>query len=273
MFAVTNEGVIAVDAPPTIGKNYLKAISEVTDKPVKYVVYSHTHTDHIGAANMFPQDATYIAQKETADILAKIKDPRRPVPTVTFTDTYKLKVGGQTLILDYKGNNHQPGNIFIYAPKQKVLMLVDVIFPGWVPFKNLALAQYIPGYVEAHDIALSYDFNTFLGGHLTRRGTRKDVTVAREFVYDLLTTAGQSFQKVDFNAVAQSTGFEDPWKLFDKYLNSVAQACYEVMLPKWKDRLGGTDSFLYDHCWVMMESLRIDFAPPAPPKGEKGERT
>jgi uncharacterized protein YdeI (BOF family) len=40
MFLVTDKGVVAVDAPPSIGKNYLKAIAEVTDKPVTYVIYS-----------------------------------------------------------------------------------------------------------------------------------------------------------------------------------------------------------------------------------------
>ena len=50
MFLVTDEGVVAVDAPPSIGANYIKAISEVTDKPITYVIYSHSHLDHIGAA-------------------------------------------------------------------------------------------------------------------------------------------------------------------------------------------------------------------------------
>ncbi len=50
MFLVTGSGVIAVDAPPSIGKNYLKAIAEVTKEPVTHVIYSHTHKDHIGAA-------------------------------------------------------------------------------------------------------------------------------------------------------------------------------------------------------------------------------
>ncbi|MFL6460187.1 MAG: hypothetical protein ACJ71J_04460 [Nitrososphaeraceae archaeon] len=36
MFMVTDKGVVAVDAPPTIGNNYLKAIAEVTTKPVTY---------------------------------------------------------------------------------------------------------------------------------------------------------------------------------------------------------------------------------------------
>jgi glyoxylase-like metal-dependent hydrolase (beta-lactamase superfamily II) len=49
MFLVTDNDVIAVDAPATIGNNYLKAIAEVTNKPVTYVIYSHAHIDHTGA--------------------------------------------------------------------------------------------------------------------------------------------------------------------------------------------------------------------------------
>ena len=49
MFLVTGKGVIAVDAPPSIGKNYLKAIAEVTDEPITVVIYSHAHRDHIGS--------------------------------------------------------------------------------------------------------------------------------------------------------------------------------------------------------------------------------
>ena len=58
---------------------------------------------------------------------------------------YTLQIGNKTLQLDYYGDNHLPGNIFIYAPKQKVLMLVDVIFPGWVPFPYLAVVKDIAG--------------------------------------------------------------------------------------------------------------------------------
>ena len=63
-------------------------------------------------------------------------------------------------------------------PHQKVLMLVDVIFPGWIPFPYLAVANDVTGFIKAHDIALNrYDFDTFVGGHLTRLGTRDDVKV------------------------------------------------------------------------------------------------
>jgi glyoxylase-like metal-dependent hydrolase (beta-lactamase superfamily II) len=88
-----------------------------------------------------------------------------PVPTVTFAKNMTLQLGNQTLQLDYHGNNHLPGNIFIYAPKQKVLMLVDVIFPVWVPFAYLGIAKDTAGFIEAHDTALkNYDFDTICTG-------------------------------------------------------------------------------------------------------------
>lgn len=160
MFVVSNEGVIAVDPLPTLGERYLKAIAEVTAQPIKFIVYNHSHTDHIGAANLFPKTAKIIAQKETAEILKKRKDNRRPLPDITFETNYTLKLGNQTLELVYKGNNHEPGNIYIYAPKQKILMLVDVVYPGFMPYKNLGITEDVQGLIEAHDEILKYGFTT-----------------------------------------------------------------------------------------------------------------
>ena len=168
--------------PPSV-RILPQAIADVTDEPVKYVVYSHHHADHVGAAGQFAETATYVGHEATAALLARDNDPNRPVPTVTFA-TPTLTLGDQTLQLDYHGNNHEPGNIFIYAPKQKVLMVVDIVFPGWVPFVDLALAEDVPGFVAAHDQILAYDFDTFIGGHLTRLGTREDVETAKDFVLD-----------------------------------------------------------------------------------------
>src|SRR5262249_45804704 len=176
MFLVSSQGVIAIDPLPTLGTRYPESVSKVTDRPVTHVVYSHEHLDHIGAANLFPKSAAIVAQSETAAILTQRKDPRRPPPTTTFGDRFVLRVGEQTLHLDYKGVNHSPGNLFIHAPKQRVLMLVDVVYPGYVPYPGLGVAADVPGYIEAHRQALSYDFSEFIGGPLgrlrppTRRG-------------------------------------------------------------------------------------------------------
>src|SRR5262249_8183228 len=172
MFLVSSQGVIAVDPLPTLGRRYLESISKVTDRPVTHVVYSHEHLDHIGAANLFPKSAAIVPHIDTSVILLQRKDPRRPPPPTTFRDRFVLKVGDQTLHLEYQGVNHSPGNLFIYAPKQRVLMLVDVVYPGYVPYPGLGVATDIPGYIEAHRQALSYDFTEFIGGAVERVRTR-----------------------------------------------------------------------------------------------------
>ena len=258
MFLVTGEGVIAVDAPPSIGENYLKAIEEVTDEPITHVIYSHSHNDHIGAAGMFPDNTTIIAHKWTADQLEIRNDPNRPVPTVTFEESYTLEVGNQILELEYHGPMHKPGNIFIYAPQQKVLMLVDVIFPGWVPFKDLAMAEDVPFFLYAHEKVLEYDFETFIGGHLTRLGTPEDVQIQKEYFDDIQKNAGLANQQVDFMEIAQKVGFENLWLVFQIYADTVTQQCTDATVPNWVDRLGGADLFTYDHCWKISESQRID---------------
>ena len=266
MFLVTEKGVVAVDAPPSIGKNYLKAIAEVTNKPIAYVIYSHAHLDHIGAAGIFPKNATYIAQQETAGELQRAKSVAKnasmvpPIPTVSFSKNYTLQIGNQTLNLDYYGNNHLPGNIFIYAPKQKVLMLVDIVFPGWVPFPYLAIAKDVAGFIKAHDIALNnYDFNTIVAGHLTRLGTRNDVIIQKEFVSDLEKAASKANQEVLFSKVAQQVGrFDNPWLLFSKYIDAINENCVKDMLPKWGNRIGGAEQFMSTHCFSMAEAERVE---------------
>ena len=261
IFLVHSKGVIAVDPLPTLGPRYLKAISEVTDKPVTHVIYSHEHTDHIGAADLFPKTAIFIAHRETAAILARRKDPRRPVPRVTFEKSYTLKVGGQLLVLDYKGINHELGNIFIYAPRQKVLMLVDVVYPGFMPYKNLGIAEDVQGYIRAHSDALAYDFDVFVGGHVSRLGTRKDVETAGEFVSDLQSTATSVLGGLDFPSYIKAHPAPDKWNLHNEYEKELVEKCYVELLPKWTSRLADSETYLRDNCWAMIEAEIVELAP------------
>ncbi len=258
IFLTTGEGVIVVDAPPSIGENYLNAIAEVTEEPITHVIYSHTHIDHIGAASIFPDDAIIISHKDVALELEQRNDPNRPIPEVTFDDEYLLEVGNQSLELKYDGPMHVPGNIFIYAPQQKVLMVVDVIFPGWTPFKDLAMAQDVPAFLDAHDKILEYDFDTYVGGHLTRLGTTEDVKIQQEYFQDIEENAGISNQQVSFMEIGEEVGFENPWLVFQIYADTISQQCTDATVPDWIDRLGGVDLFTYDHCWKISESQRID---------------
>lgn len=258
MFVVSDEGVIVVDAPPTLVEHIFPAVAEVTDQSITHLVYSHYHADHISGASLF-EDVEIIAHEETERLLSQFDDPNRPPPTTTFAGSYNLELGGQELELDYRGPNHTPDNLFIYAPDQKVLMLVDVIFPGWVPFKALAVSQNIPGFIAAHEKALRYDFETLVAGHVGRLGTPEDVRTQLEFVTDLKANSRSAIETVDFQAVAQEVGSSNPWELFDAYLDELTEQIATATLETWGDRLKGAEVFMESHAETMVEALRIDY--------------
>lgn len=258
MFLTTGEGVILVDAPPSLGDKLLKAIAEVTDEPVTHFIYSHAHVDHTGGAGSLPGAVTYIAHAETAKLLARAQDARRPVPSVTFADAYTLTVGTQTLELAYKSPNHQPGNIYIYASKQKTLTAIDIIWPGWVPFTQLGYAEDVPGFIQAHDDILAYDFDVLIAGHLSRPGTRQDVETQKAYIADLQANALAALQSVDFFAAANRVGYENTWLLTETYFDDLVQSCTAQTEAQWVGKLAGADVWSDDNCLAMIQRLRID---------------
>ena len=109
--------------------------------------------------------------------------------------------------------------IYSFMHQNKEIMLVDIVFPGWIPFAYLAIAKDTAGFIQAHDIALNnnYDFDTIVAGHLTRLGTRADVEVQREFVTDLEKKAADANQNVTFSGIANQVGsFDNPWAAFQR---------------------------------------------------------
>ncbi len=258
IFVTTADGVVAVDAPPTIGNNILRAIATVTRSRVTHAVYSHHHADHTGAMILY-QGARFYAHKDVEHLLRQTNDPNRPLPDVTFDRHLTVQVGEDYLDLAYHGPNHSPGNIYIHLPAQRVLMLVDVVFPGWVPFAYLAESQDIPGWLEAPAKALGYPFDIFVGGHLTRLGTRDDVVVQQEYVAELKAQAAIAIATFDPTSIFESVDPANPWAIFRGYLDAVAAQAASAVTPNWVGRLGGADVYTQANAYQLVESLRIDY--------------
>jgi glyoxylase-like metal-dependent hydrolase (beta-lactamase superfamily II) len=97
-FLVTNDGVIVFDAPASFGKNIPSAIAKVTDQPIKILVYSHIHKDHIGGSAAFKniKGLQIIALESVADFLKEMNDPNRLLPNVTFKSEKTITLGGES---------------------------------------------------------------------------------------------------------------------------------------------------------------------------------
>jgi glyoxylase-like metal-dependent hydrolase (beta-lactamase superfamily II) len=258
MFLVYDKGVVVVDAPPSYAQHLRQAISAVTDKPITHVIYSHSHVDHIGGTKLLDGAPTIIAHEETFRLLKRAADPNRPLPTVTFADQYTLRVGDQVLELSYHGNAHEPGNIFISAPAQRVLMVVDVVFPGWMPWRRFALAQDIPGYFAQVEEIRKLDWETLVSGHVARAGTHADVDAQAEFNQDVKAAASAALAETKLGEGLNPLDTGNPWAGFDDFIDRVAAACVNTVAPKWAHRLAAFDVYIWDQCFAMEQSLRIE---------------
>jgi glyoxylase-like metal-dependent hydrolase (beta-lactamase superfamily II) len=268
-FVRTGSGVIAIDAPPSLGENMLAAIEEVTDEPITHVVYSHWHSDHIGAASMYGPDVKIIGHDITRELLARFPDPQRPLPTETFSKEATLDVNGVKLELAYKGANHCPGNIFIFAPKQKVLTAIDIVSPGCCTFMHCDASENISAWYQAHDQILEYDFDALVGGHIKRFGTRKDVLDAQEYFHDMLGFADEVLGLMSTTDGAMgfmSAPPPDQWYVgVENWINSMVNYVTEKMLTKvtsngqkWHERLAGVTSATKYHAYTVIESSRLE---------------
>lgn len=263
MFMVYEKGVVVIDAPQSTAANIPGAIAEVTDKSITHIVYSHSHSDHIGGAKSLIDSSSsrkpvIIAHEETKRLLERASDANRPLPTVTFQQRYTLKAGSRILELSYHGVAHQPGNIFIYAPAQKTLMVVDLISPGWMPFRRLHLAQNVRGHYDQVEEIRKLSFDTLVGGHVARTGTKRDVELYSEFLNDLKTAAAESLKTTEFGLGLDARDLSNPWAGFDNYIDRVAAQCVNRMTPKWATKLAAYDIFIWDQCYTLQQSLQID---------------
>ena len=261
-FLTTSDGVVVLDAPPTLGNNIQRAIDEIAaangvSNKVEYLVYSHHHSDHVGAASLFDKNVTRIGHEETQKLLLRDDDPARPAPDETFQDRWTLDIGGERIELAWHGSNHSPDNIFIHLPDHDALMLVDVVNPGWAPVCQSNLTENVPGYIEAADTALTYPWKHFIGGHMGRLGTRADVATHRQYMADIAESARKALDTVDPTPYFVKYG-ENTWVAVRSYLDAITAAAAAPVIEKYTGVLAAADVFTASTTFHVMQSIRLD---------------
>ncbi len=191
IFVVTNEGVIATDpvayGRPQGGAAYIEEIKKVTDKPIKYLVYSHHHFDHITGGQPFKDaGAKIVAHKRVNERLAVQNDPATPPADETFDKRRTITLGGTALELTFVGLNHSDSTLVMRLPKERVLFVVDLLPVGQIPGRGMI--DFYPLEAESSiKQILAMDWEQLVPGHPgvgDRLGTKKDVQDQLTFLQD-----------------------------------------------------------------------------------------
>lgn len=172
------------------------AIRQLTDKPIKYVVNTHYHVDHVlGNCVFASQGAVIIAHEKTnpdmPKVAARLAHPDSlsmtaadlegtalAAPTITFPRDMSIDLGGVTVELNYPGPTHTPGSITAYVPQDKVLFAGDILFTRYHPnigegdlanwqkvladLEKTPATQIIPGHGPLSTVADLRDMRVYL---------------------------------------------------------------------------------------------------------------
>jgi glyoxylase-like metal-dependent hydrolase (beta-lactamase superfamily II) len=192
MFVVTPAGVIVTDPISErrpAAKAYIEEIRKITKAPIKYVIYSHSHFDHIAGGQPFKDlGAIFIAQRNAKKRILELRPADVVVPDQVVDTQKVISLGGTTLELDYVGKNHSDNMLVMRLPKEKILFTVD-----WIPVKGIQFRgmadTYVPDIEESLKKVIAMDWETLIPGHPgpggVQTGSKDDAKNQLAYLQDL----------------------------------------------------------------------------------------
>jgi hypothetical protein len=127
-----------------------------------------------------------------------------------------------------------------------------------MPWRRFAVSQDVfDEFARVEDVR-KMDWDTVVGGHVTRVGTHADVEMQSEFYRDIKQAAATALATTKIGETLNPLDKGNPWAVYDNYIDRVAAQCVNTLTPKWSSKLAGYDVFIWDQCYSMEQTLRID---------------
>ncbi|HEY9445962.1 MAG TPA: MBL fold metallo-hydrolase, partial [Burkholderiales bacterium] len=230
-FVVTSEGVVVIDAlgTPALGHELLEAIRRVTPQPVKRVVVTHYHADHVYGLQAFKAAGAEIwAQRGGREYLegegqARLEQRRRDLaPWVNgltrlvpadrwIADSDSFTLGGITFDLIHLGPAHSPEDLVIVVREDRIIFSGDIIFTGRIPFVGAADSKR---WLATLDKLLALQPRVMVTGHgKVSTDPARDLELTRDYLTYLRAVMGKA---VDDFVPFEEAYRETDWSRFEK---------------------------------------------------------
>ena len=191
LLVIDPDGVLVTDPISEAGSAaYMAEIRKLTKAPIRYVVYSHHHYDHVaGAAAFKAAGAEFVAHRNATIQLERLKNPGVVMPTRSVGDRTTLRVGKTDVELLYMGRNHSDNSLIISVPRERVIYAAD-----WLPVRELIWRNVFDSYIDEWfagiDQVLALDWEKLVHGHVRAHnpkgwGTKDDVRDFKQYFTDL----------------------------------------------------------------------------------------
>lgn len=179
-FMVTDEGVIVADPiSEDAAKAMLAEIRNVTDKPIRYLVYSHEHADHASGGHVFKEaGATLVSH---AACVERMQAPGQTPATETWEGAHVITLGGKSVEMFNYGPSHGYCMTVMRIPSENLAFIVDIVSPGSVAFKTMRESDPDNWIATLRKIE-AMDFDRFIPGHGPPTAPKGAVTAKREYM-------------------------------------------------------------------------------------------
>src|SRR5688572_25949951 len=190
---VTPDGLIVVDTKNPGDENFnrlMEEIRSVSNLPVRYVINTQHHPDHVGTNQKFIDAGAQVLALDAlkTHMASDARTKAIPgLPTQTFANNYTLKFGGAEVRLYSFGRGHSGGDTIAYFPDAKVVMVSDQITDG-TPIVDFANGGSAVGWAPILDGVLKLDFESAIPGRGEPK-TRADVEAYRNKFADVVNRA------------------------------------------------------------------------------------
>ncbi len=232
-FVVTDDGVVVIDAlgSPALARELLQEIRRVTAQPVRHVILTHYHADHIyglqvlrdagatvwahtGAREYLHSDAAERRLENSRQELApwidgatRLVEPTRWIEGEEAT----LTLGGTEIRLRHLGPAHTPEDIAVFVPSAGALFVGDLVFRGRVPFVGQADSRR---WIASLDRLIAFAPRIVLPGHgPASESPLADLELTRDYLAYLRRTMGAAAKAMEpFDEAYARTD----WSRFEK---------------------------------------------------------
>jgi len=139
--------------------------------------------------------------RQAEDYLAELKAMQVTLPTMTFDHSLVLHRKSRTVELLWLGKAHTDGDIFVYLPKEKVIVTGDALH-GWLPYMG---DSYPYDWIRTLDTAEKLDFEQVIGGHGDVMRGKQQFELWKGYLRDLLDETAQAYAQGETLEEAQNT--------------------------------------------------------------------
>lgn len=184
-FGIVLEGERHLLVFDTLSKAYANWLDQELQKrfpgkPVKFVVYSHNHTDHITGGQAFAHhNPLYISHRLAKESMVRM-GVDTAYPSLTFDRSLQIDLDGRMVELTYWGANDGVGSISLYVPSQKFISVIDWALTTRVAYKDLARYD-VEGMIRSLHAIDQLDWDLISPGHAST-GSKEEMRIFRQYL-------------------------------------------------------------------------------------------